>query len=653
MTLLSSWPKVENPAPVGGQTINGRLPTSAHCLTRAQDQVKTSHLLLTMTVIGQQSLAPSNWALGLSSAISICYEANLSVGEVTKLCFETSRLLLFHIQRLLDSNPPLPLPNLASDTWLRMPFSLLSRPGTVVSDAELMLSFKLYCSRRGDTVDFPYIHHTSSQTITYLVGNCKVNIATHIDRIYKIVVRRWLFASFHSRGLPRKGANQMSGSIYSTLFDGRQPEGDNTDITDDEVVPVEPTPDALEETGDPTDEKTVRFIREARSANTDWRTRLRFIHDTNRKVYRLGGRLSLLLPVYSADAKYITVDTNVLHSLLGSKKGTGVDATKFGKNQIVHWVRNFRLPASLIPHDDTPDTAKRFGFMMLTDGVGVSMTVNRFVWVPRPPKTPKLTAEESRKKAQKLAQERFEDQVATVRSAVYDPVSDNFNCSFVGVDQGNDALATVVREVGGEYHSQQRFSAGRFYEESSFNHCKMKQVNALRRSGVGQWWQETPTLKNGFPESTLDVVEYLFGPHGNINKIFELKLRKRTRKLRWRAYIHQKKTLRRFAREVLGNLPSDKPVVVAFGNGCFSNTSGSRSVPRSKQLRRFIIEEALRRRWRGVGVYVIGIWEFNTSQVCSNCHSAERLVGLRRRRVFKKYFVRGCTQTSCRTIWNR
>ena len=109
-----------------------------------------------------------------------------------------------------------------------------------------------------------------------------------------------------------------------------------------------------------------------------WETKLRFIHDTNRVLMTRGARLCVLTPIFTVEAKYITIDTDVLHSLLGSKKGTGLGKSDFGRDQVLSWIKNFRLPPKLFPEGRED---RRFWFTVTTDGVGASLIVQNWKWI--------------------------------------------------------------------------------------------------------------------------------------------------------------------------------------------------------------------------------------------------------------------------------
>jgi hypothetical protein len=89
-----------------------------------------------------------------------------------------------------------------------------------------------------------------------------------------------------------------------------------------------------------------------------------------------GVRLYPLVPMYSWNAKYITIDTNAFYDLLGRRPGTGLTLSEFVERRQEFWQQHFNLSDKLF-REITPD-AKRFNFTIITDGVGAS--VHMFKW---------------------------------------------------------------------------------------------------------------------------------------------------------------------------------------------------------------------------------------------------------------------------------
>ena len=133
-----------------------------------------------------------------------------------------------------------------------------------------------------------------------------------------------MVTGFTMRGLPSKAARRMVAFMMDLL---------DTDIKVEDV----------------NDHDLKVIVQMVIATREGWETKLRFIHDTTRVLMVRGAKLCVLTPIFTIEAKYITIDTDVLHSLLGSVKGTGLNKTDFGHDQILGWIKNFRLLPKLFP----------------------------------------------------------------------------------------------------------------------------------------------------------------------------------------------------------------------------------------------------------------------------------------------------------------
>ena len=85
--------------------------------------------------------------------------------------------------------------------------------------------------------------------------------------------------------------------------------------------------------------------------------------------------------------------------------------------------------------------------------------------------------------------------------------------------------------------------------------------------------------------------------------------------------------------------------MVAFGDASFNHASKGHVV----SPRRTLIRNRLA---KAHGVEVLDVREFNTSRVCSSCHSQYPLQKPTGMKVSKPHFVRRCNSITCQTIWN-
>ena len=552
----------------------------------------------------------------------------LAVKQMTSLSFEVSRFLQYHLQRLfeIEANaaqfPGLTyLPDISNDTWMRRLF--VSFATANFDDPSLGDSYAKYLAKRTLQVPLPAKDSIPPQMLTIFAQDYVTNISTHIDRLFTIVAKRAYAKYFAVKGVPNRESRRLAATLIAVLIDGNE-----TVLRDEFLTAVQ--------------DGELRLLLESHlQAGSSWRTKLHYIHIQNRWLLTQHSRLCVLTPIFSIDSKYVTIDTNVLHSLLGSKKGTGCDSAGFGRRQVCQWALNFRIPPRFVGYEDL---GKYFWFQVKTDGVGASFLVSRWLWRPKNVETKSKTdwVLEARVKQQEALSAVRAAIDATGRPPVY-----------IGADPGRKDLVTVVRDMGdGEKPKAVHFSSGRYYHESKFKYRLRKQQRWLKASGLAEWWGATPSLKLGNAESTLDNVAYLFASNDSMTTMFSLRGSRKCRKLRWKAYIHQKKTLAKFAAEILDGLPTDRVTVVAFGDASFNHASpGHAPTPHTRHLRDLLRRNKERLRWPQYRVHVVDIWEFNTSKVCSKCHATRRLRELKG--VTQDHFVRRCDEPSCRSIWNR
>jgi len=276
--------------------------------------------------------------------------------------------------------------------------------------------------------------------------------------------------------------------------------------------------------------------------------------------------------------------------------------------------------------------------MIRTDGLACTVSVSH--WVP---KRPKLKGTETKAARMEYAKERKAVETRRLIGLTEE------DCVFIGIDPGRAAPFTVVKETNGR-ETTTSLSSGRYYHDCKYKYRLRRMKLWMRRLRVDAWWQQQPSSRYGRLCDTLENIRYLFS--GPIGHIFALRLSRKCKKLRWKVYIHQQKTLDHFADEILRDLPADKHAVIAFGDGKFNRSSkGYVPSPHQKKLVDLLRRAKQRASWRRYNVTVLDIWEFNSSQVCSNCHYHRGVKDCSW--ACKPHFVRRCLNPSCRTIWNR
>src|ERR1044071_1409954 len=280
-----------------------------------------------------------------------------AVKQVTRLAFEVSRFLQYHLQRLFERNTTADtfldiafIPDIVNTTWMRKLF--IGFADGYFDNTELNASYSLYVEARTQNVPFPRLDAVPPQALTIFAKEFATNVATHIDRLFTIMAKRAYVKTFSRLGVPTKESRCLADVVMS-VFE----EATSTPVSSDDLLDASQDPD-------------IRWLMECHlQAGCTWRGKLQFIHVQNLWLSTQGSRLCVLTPIFSVDPKYITIDTDVLHSLLGNKTGTGSDKSGFGARQLCQWALNFRLPSRIVGHEGV---GKYFWFNVKTDGVGAS-----------------------------------------------------------------------------------------------------------------------------------------------------------------------------------------------------------------------------------------------------------------------------------------
>ncbi|KAJ2584323.1 hypothetical protein GGH95_000466, partial [Coemansia sp. RSA 1836] len=128
------------------------------------------------------------------------------------------------------------------------------------------------------------------------------------------------------------------------------------------------------------------------------------IFSFNHLVEELGGKPVRLAPLYSARAKYITMDSAGLYELLREHKRLPDNVKKiqeFHKRRLTHWRRLFRIRKGLLHLDGMDIVANKsyFNLMVNTDGVGASLVLYKWKLIANPPKSEPKTKAKSMTKA--------------------------------------------------------------------------------------------------------------------------------------------------------------------------------------------------------------------------------------------------------------
>lgn len=491
--------------------------------------------------------------LCLNNNINLNNNIEQIVEKVTETCFYATKLLHYHLQRCVEQN--ISIPNIYDCCWIRQLFS------GKFKDVEL----------RNSSNHFPYMprHKINNQILSYLVKELIVNITNFMNNIYDNMSSRYIRWILELRGFTEKSIKECIHDIFN--------DPKNT---------------------------LIEFVEIYEFYKTTYQRKIERMYFMNRIFVMTGKKTFTLCPNYSMRAKYITIDTDVLYSLVDSD----IDRSSFGLLQYEMWKQYFKIKPKYFKEK------LRFNCMIKTDGVGC--TVILYKWINTNYKVDN-----------------------DIKNLPKKP-------DWIGIDPGRKDIFTSCDESGNIV----KLSNRQYYEKSKFWERTRKINKLIEHNGLNMLMKNMPTCKTDCSYNTLLLMTYLFNNKNKLNEYLEIQCTRYIRHNRWRCYIHKHKTLDDACKKILSG--KENPVI-SYGDASFChNTKGHPSSLRGNHIYH-----------RMKFVHHVNIFytrEFNTSQICSNCHAEQRLVGLctkydivrpGTKRPSNTHFVRSCT--NCRMIWNR
>ncbi|KAJ1662008.1 hypothetical protein GGF38_003419, partial [Coemansia sp. RSA 25] len=217
----------------------------------------------------------------------------------------------------------------------------------------------------------------ASGMMAYMVEQYLTNLQVHAHTIFPTVVRRYIVLWLTKvEGIGNSAAKKCARGVYKKLVDPTR----GCDRAD-----------------------WVRFgapLQNIKSVED----KLFSIFSFNHLVEELGGKPVRLAPLYSARAKYITMDSAGLYELLREHKRLPDNVKKiqeFHKRRLTHWRRLFRIRKGLLRLDGMDIVANKsyFNLMVNTDGVGASLVLYKWKLIANPPKSEPKTKAKSMTKA--------------------------------------------------------------------------------------------------------------------------------------------------------------------------------------------------------------------------------------------------------------
>jgi len=561
---------------------------------------------------------------------SILEIVHIAVRNITQIAFQGSSFLYTYVLHELEHGRN--VDKLFDRTFLR-PFFTIMAENTFKNAPQNVLDFynHRYQPYMRNFENFPKSVKLG-QCITYLVKeyltNLEIHISSHFEKIFIFELNR----EFRNRwGMKKYEAQNLINNIMTDNENERK------------IFLLE---------NDHLKDKVDRYV----FLKASLHNQLKYIYEYN--FINLGRmddkklKIHQIIPLYTWNAKYITIDTDALSEMFlhliekGKGKMKGEERKRlYESNPSKFWTLFFKIPKR---HLKKAVDEKLFSFMIKTDGVGVS--VHLYKWKTMDSEMRNCTSDEERKKlyAKRKLEERERD-MEFLKSLDKDP-----NSRSAGVDPGLDDLMTVYNEIYDDpnpelirkkkrhsYPGKIRwFSNKRYYTESMFKYTTERARMFLSRANLLIWSTKIPSIGTTFASFT-NYLEYILDGEF-LTVMLNVKCSKSYVKLRWKRYIHNKQTVYNFCKEVLAGY-DPKLTIIYYGDASFQhNMKGKSTSP--KQMR-FVKE--LRR--MNANVWMTS--EFNSSLVCSSCKSEKRMKGFESSK--NRYKVRECQTTTCCKIWNR
>ena len=588
----SDPPLQKKSCPSCGQTDHQR-SSSTKCPKRVKRQgsgkpereLPPNHKLTRFDSVYKTGLRSSLKAVVFENGETLEDRIQVQVLRLTRNAFYASKFLQFHLQRCIEYQ--LGVPNYNDRTWLRQLLTFRFTDSTL-NESRLLL---------GDLLPHPLA--VNGQIVTIF---CR-DWAVIIDNFTSLVLPKAYRQLLHHRLIQRGIAKQKHrNAIIASVLEAE------------------------------TDEDRGYYIQQYGADLYEPLTLARMYHIIHRLIAH-GGKLFHLTPQFTTAAKYVTIDTNVLHALVDCK---GVSRTEFGLNREDRWRECFKIKPSIF----AGGCRRRFNCEIKTDGVGCSF--NLVEWRATSKYT-EMTAEEKQTRREK----REAAQLASL------PPADQIR--WIGADPGRKDMMTAVDDQQGSFQTSFNLSAKAYYHQSKFTERKEWKERQLKADEeLEKFVLALPTSKTVCAEATQIYLQHLHTHAAEMERRFDLECRRSTRHKRWRSYIHKYKTLDAYCSR-LYNQENKHNTVVAYGDASFCHTSKGHVASLKGNWIKHRLEKVH-------GIHVLMTKEYNSSQVCSACHHDKKLTGLGSKRdptyhlynyahVSRKHFVRRCT--NCLMIWQR
>ena len=585
---------------------------------------------------------------------------NTRVQQITLIAFQASRLLNLHLLRCLEYNVKIPILN---DTYISHVFSIVQKPTNFnfsKFDANLIDTYVNYYQ-----FDYELVTLTSNSTqmMRLFTKSYLVNLNNHIYKLYWSNLRKFCNHYFFNDDtlvdsciefFEENPSLELIMNTYGRNFTMFQQ--DNLILSNYESTKKL---DEIKRSRLVIRRFVMRIIMNSDVSDTKIMKRIEEVWIRYKKLSQNSEqqlKSNTIVPLCTSVTKYITIDTDVLHGLLGGQKVTGYNKTEFGKDfQHEMWKKTFKLKEKWLQLDTEQ---KIFAFQILTDGVGCSIIFKKFIKRNKSSNKSSNKNEDEfetetefdkRTKKRKLEKKKKKEYITAKKKEikVEEPIlvpSDKR--VYVGIDPGTGSILTSVTQYQtstGIIEIEKSVSNGEYHHLCHHKHRSMDMEKKL--VGIKEWMSSTPTPKTMVFNEFRNYLRHVYTKEYNL-KLQEYHFRWKTRLKRWNEYIQQQKTIHKICLEIMETVPENRECVVAFGDASWSQRKGYTSSPRGKKF-----YDYFKRKFESNRVKIFSTPEFNTSQVCSKCNLHERVEKVKDAEITKPHFVRKCR--TCLTIWNR
>ena len=564
---------------------------------------------------------------------------------LTVISYNASRLLNLHILRCLESDISFNL----NETFIRKFFTIVSKENGNFDkfDKDILETYKLF----PQYVDKKYkiMPPGFSQIVTIAVKNYKVNIDVHHDKIYWTNLRKWCKLHFFDHVETEKCIDffimKPSLSEISTSYPKKSFEMFHQKNIVESVY--KSTMSIYKRNISVLYLKKLLLLKKGR-LDKKLEHKLSQIHKT---------KTSTIVPLFTQKMKYITIDTNVLYSLLGGKKGTGFTLEEFASNdnQIDMWKRVFKLKESWLEYDK--HDKKIFNFQVMTDGLscslifkkhilrnkGMSGTVNKSIFDKRIKKRKQEIDFKKNKKKMKM-RHKENTNTNTDMDVEYEYESYDY---YIGIDPGTGSILTSVTmdtNSNPDKEIVKSVSNGHYQNMCLHKNTATYVKNYNKKKGIVSWISNIPTSKTMESIKFIEYLEYVSDEKNEILQEFHYKWK--TRFKRWMMYVQRQKVKHKICKDIISTIPEGKKGIVAFGDGSWTQRKGYASSPLGKKF-----YEYMKDTFSNHMISIKSTPEFNTSQICSKCNTHSRLLPGDKEIISNPHFVKKCK--TCKTMWNR